>query len=393
MYLKLDPRDSDMRKDNNLVWTLIALSGPALWYLSPEFWQRYHTAWLGPLGCMLILTHFFVKFRAKELRWTGEEKKRHAEAVKTDVEDEERTQFRAGPYVISMLCRVPVYLALEKLLLPGVWRAELGGLNPISAFFMIIVVGAFDSCAEWFFHKCFMHDNLFGPPLAKTSHDRVHHRIGSGPGYLMTRDVSLTMSGVFPRLMPEGFLLIFILVFGLLKLTGTCTDVPLLTMGIVVGQAYQILYEVLHARNHAVKRSQDYGAILNAYVDEQAEHHLGHHEHPQGNYNVVHPFADRLFLTLVFIREEAKDKSVEDLGPKDIFFTKRVSKEEENSGATQLSQGRFAEFLSRVTDVTTEFWDEHSEPFTERLISEEEKAKRIRAHSISRWKERKKDAG
>jgi len=157
------------------------------------------------------------------------------------------------------------------------------------------------SVCEWLLHRFVMHRSLFKFDYAYVAHTKVHHHIykydetyhaqegDDGKKIPMAWWNGLVIAGLSS--LPIG------LIFGWY---GFC-------LNYVVSMCYYGVYETIHWYMHLPRqRKVEYWDIFRKLNG----HHLLHHRYMTKNFNVVLPFADALFGTLL-IRSPIKFKQAE----------------------------------------------------------------------------------
>lgn len=145
------------------------------------------------------------------------------------------------------------------------------------------------SVCEWILHKYVMHKPFFGFEYPYKAHARIHHVVfKSDDSYqLQNENDKLTI----PMAWWNG------LVIALLS------SLPLLIIGYklfiinyIVAICYYGVYETLHWYMHLPKKRK---IEYNMWYRKLNGHHILHHRYMNKNFNVVLPFADLIFGTLL----------------------------------------------------------------------------------------------
>lgn len=175
-------------------------------------------------------------------------------------------------------------------------------MSIVATFFLILTLGLlYASVAEWTLHKRLMHSWVRWFAYPYRTHTLVHHK-------LYRADASYHLHGPLedtkiPMAWWNGAALVF---FGMIPLeviaallwhfAGRAEAITVIATGLFVSAAYYVAYERLHWCMHVPKdrwiESTRAFRALNA-------HHLLHHQYQWKNFNVVFPFADWLFGTLL----------------------------------------------------------------------------------------------
>lgn len=154
---------------------------------------------------------------------------------------------------------------------------------------LIVVCVLWCSICEWLLHRFLMHKPFLGFRYAYNAHHKVHHVIFKADNsyHLQLQEDKNTI----PMAWWNG------LVISLLS------SLPLLVFGwkmfvlnYIVAMCYYGVYEFLHWCMHLPKRRN---VEYRTWYRKLNGHHILHHRYTNKNFNVVLPFADWLFGTLL----------------------------------------------------------------------------------------------
>ena len=145
------------------------------------------------------------------------------------------------------------------------------------------------SICEWLLHRYIMHKPLFGFQYSYKAHTKVHHNIFKyDESYHLQKEED---KNTIPMAWWNGIVI------------ATLAGLPMLVFGykvftltFVVALCYYSVYEFIHWCMHLPKRR---GVEYRWWYIKLNGHHLLHHRYMNKNYNVVLPFADWLFGTLL----------------------------------------------------------------------------------------------
>jgi len=156
-------------------------------------------------------------------------------------------------------------------------------------FLTILLLILWCSIFEWLLHKYLMHKSLFKFEYAYKAHTKVHHNIYK---YDETYHAQNGDDGKkIPMAWWNG---VVISLLAALPMFIFGYKIFLLTF--VVSMCYYGMYEFIHWCMHFPKsRNVEY----RLWFKKLNGHHLLHHRYMHKNYNVVLPFADWLFGTLL----------------------------------------------------------------------------------------------
>ena len=198
-------------------------------------------------------------------------------------------------------------------------------MNPIIATVLLTVIaGPFLlSLFEWTFHRYVMHRDLswFGYPYER--HAMIHHHIfRSDDSYHLQKEsdkwtIPMAWWNIFP---------LFVIVMSPVALTALLMWIlgveesvcwTLLATSSLVSIAYYGMYEYVHWCMHLPRERR---IEMSALFRRLNGHHILHHRYMvKHNFNVVFPFADWLFGTLLIRSQkpftQVKGPSVPDLQP------------------------------------------------------------------------------
>jgi len=156
---------------------------------------------------------------------------------------------------------------------------------------LLTIVGLILWCSicEWSLHRFVMHKPPFGFTYAYNAHTKVHHNIYK---YDETYHAQEGDDGKkIPMAMWNG------------PVIATLAGLPMLVFGykmfvltFVVAMCYYFCYEIIHWYMHLPKMRFVEKTNLFRKLN---GHHLLHHRYQKKNYNVVLPFADMIFGTLL----------------------------------------------------------------------------------------------
>lgn len=145
------------------------------------------------------------------------------------------------------------------------------------------------SICEWLLHRYLMHRSLLSFDYAYTAHTKVHHHIFKyDESYHCQQDSD---KKTIPMAWWNGVVISLLaalpmLIFGY--------KIALLTFA--VSYCYYGVYEFIHWCMHLPKRRN---VEYRWWFVKLNGHHLLHHRYMNKNYNVVLPFADYIFSTLL----------------------------------------------------------------------------------------------
>ena len=155
--------------------------------------------------------------------------------------------------------------------------------------FLIPVLILWCSICEWLLHRFIMHNTLFGIKYPYETHAKVHHVVFKADETYQLQKVEDKKT--IPMAWWNGVVI------------ATLSSLPLLYFGLkffllnfVIAYCYYLVYETLHWYMHLPKRR--FVEYRNWYKKLNG-HHILHHRYTNKNFNVVLPFADWLFGTLL----------------------------------------------------------------------------------------------
>jgi len=157
------------------------------------------------------------------------------------------------------------------------------------------------SVCEWLLHKYLMHRSLLSFDYAYTAHTKVHHHIFKYDDsyHLQKAEDKATI----PMAWWNGLVIAALSSFPV----GLVFGWHGFALNYVVSMCYYGVYEFIHWCMHLPKRRRveyrSWYRMLNG-------HHLLHHRYMNKNFNVVLPFADWIFGTLL-LRSPIKFKQAE----------------------------------------------------------------------------------
>ena len=135
-----------------------------------------------------------------------------------------------------------------------------------------------------------MHKPPFNFTYAYNAHTKVHHSIYKADETYHVQD------GDDGKKIPMAWWNV-IVIATLAGLPGLFLSLKLFTLTFVVSLVYYSVYETIHWYMHLPKQR---GVEYVWWFRKLNGHHLLHHRYMQKNYNVVLPFADWLFGTLLY---------------------------------------------------------------------------------------------
>jgi sterol desaturase/sphingolipid hydroxylase (fatty acid hydroxylase superfamily) len=157
------------------------------------------------------------------------------------------------------------------------------------------------SIFEWSLHKYVMHQVVGGFRYPFVTHTLIHHKLFKAdltyhiqPGIENEKITMAWWHGFVLSLI--GMIPFTVAALVIARLVGAREGYLVFVEGLCISAGYYIAYEYLHwcmhlPRNRIVERSRIF-RMLNG-------HHILHHRYMWTNYNVVFPFADMLFGTLL----------------------------------------------------------------------------------------------
>ncbi len=187
-----------------------------------------------------------------------------------------------------------------------------------------LVVGLmYASIFEWAVHRYIMHRPIGLLTYAYKMHTKIHHHVfQADESYHLKNpeDISkihmLWWSGVVVILGSSPFTLIG---FFLVYLGFVSTGWSIIVSGVVLSLGYYASYEYLHWCMHLPKERRLEKSRLFRRIN---GHHILHHKYMYKNYNVVLPFADWLFGTLILRAKrnfnQVRGPSVPDVQPQNV---------------------------------------------------------------------------
>jgi len=156
---------------------------------------------------------------------------------------------------------------------------------------LLTIVGLIMWCSvcEWALHRFVMHKPPFGFTYAYNAHTKVHHSIYK---YDETYHAQTGDDGKkIPMAKWNG-----IVISLLAGLPMFVFGYQMFILTFIVSMCYYLTYETIHWYMHLPKqRSVEYVWLYRRLNG----HHLLHHRYMNRNYNVVLPFADMIFGTLM----------------------------------------------------------------------------------------------
>ena len=165
-----------------------------------------------------------------------------------------------------------------------------------------VTIPFYGSIIEWVLHKYMMHRPWFGFRYPFERHALTHHRIFKADHTyaLVHEEDKRTIPMAWwngPTLVVLGTIPFAAIGALIVHFYSRWSAMLGMTVGAFVGLAiYYAIYEIIHWRMHLPdhRRIEEWWFFrrLNA-------HHLLHHAHMSKNFNVVFPFADWLFGTLI----------------------------------------------------------------------------------------------
>ncbi len=168
---------------------------------------------------------------------------------------------------------------------------------------LIIVSGLIIWCSicEWCLHKFVMHNPPFGFTYAYKAHTKVHHNVFKYDETYHVQnneDIKTIPMAKWNGIVISIMVGIPMLVFGY----------KMFLMAFIVSMGYYGVYEVMHWYMHLPRgrRIERMGVFRR-----MNGHHILHHRYMNKNYNVVLPFADLVFGTLM-MRSSVKFKQVKE---------------------------------------------------------------------------------
>lgn len=181
-----------------------------------------------------------------------------------------------------------------------------------------VIVLMYTSIFEWALHRYVMHRIIFGFKYAYKAHHEVHHGLFKADETYHLRDRDKKVAKTIPMAWWNGPVLIviatlpsvpFSLWFNTWSITATCA---------ITIAAYYGVYERTHWCMHLPKKRR----IMQGWWFKKLNgHHLLHHRYKGShNFNVVLPFADLIFGTLMLRAKthfaQATGHNVPDVQPK-----------------------------------------------------------------------------
>lgn len=145
------------------------------------------------------------------------------------------------------------------------------------------------SICEWMLHKYLMHDTILGFNYSYEAHAKVHHVIFKADDsyHLQKKKDKKTI----PMAWWNGVAIALLSSIPLLLL-----GVKLAILNFFVAYCYYLTYETLHWYMHLPKKRK---IEYKEWYRKLNGHHILHHRYTNNNFNVVLPFADWLFRTMV----------------------------------------------------------------------------------------------
>ena len=145
------------------------------------------------------------------------------------------------------------------------------------------------SICEWLLHKYMMHNALFGFQYPYEAHAKIHHTtFKADDTYQLQNEED---KNTIPMAWWNSFAI------------ALMASVPLIILGwkyffmnYIVAMCYYGVYETLHWCMHLPKRRK---VEYSTWYRKLNGHHILHHRYTNRNYNVVLPFADLIFGTLL----------------------------------------------------------------------------------------------
>ncbi len=145
------------------------------------------------------------------------------------------------------------------------------------------------SICEWLLHRFIMHKPSFGLRYAYNAHHKVHHVIfKADKSYHLQKKSD---KNTIPMAWWNGVVIAF-----LSSLPLTIIGWKYFFINYVVALCYYGVYETLHWYMHLPKRRK---IEYRNWYRKLNGHHILHHRYTNKNFNVVLPFADLIFGTLV----------------------------------------------------------------------------------------------
>ena len=153
----------------------------------------------------------------------------------------------------------------------------------------IFVLVLWCSICEWLLHRFVMHRPFLGIRYAYKAHHKVHHVIfKADKSYHLQKQSD---KQTIPMAWWNG-----IVISTLAGLPWLLVGVKYFILAFVVSMCYYGVYETLHWYMHLPKRRK---VEYRTWYRKLNGHHILHHRYTNRNYNVVLPFADLIFGTLM----------------------------------------------------------------------------------------------
>ena len=155
--------------------------------------------------------------------------------------------------------------------------------------FYIPVLILWCSICEWLLHRFVMHRPFLKFRYAYEAHHKIHHVIFKADEsyHLQNKSDKKTI----PMAWWNGVAIALLSSIPLLFISE-----KLFFLNLIVSYCYYLVYETLHWYMHLPKRrSVEY----RTWYRKLNGHHILHHRYTNKNFNVVLPFADWLFRTLI----------------------------------------------------------------------------------------------
>ena len=154
---------------------------------------------------------------------------------------------------------------------------------------IIILCILWCSICEWLLHRFIMHKPLFGFQYPYVAHAKVHHVIfKADKSYHLQKQSD---KQTIPMAKWNG-----VVISTLAGLPWLLVGVKYFILAFVVSMCYYGVYETLHWYMHLPRRRK---IEYRTWYRKLNGHHILHHRYTNRNYNVVLPFADLIFGTLL----------------------------------------------------------------------------------------------
>jgi hypothetical protein len=168
---------------------------------------------------------------------------------------------------------------------------------------------------EWLLHRFVMHKPILGFHYAFHAHAQVHHKIFRADESYHLKDES--DKETIPMAWWNGPVLVFLSSTPFMLGGWIFESWSIPATALILIASYYGTYEYIHWCMHLPKHRRVEFSKLFRWLN---GHHVLHHRYPKKNFNVVCPFADLVFGTLLLLSpkpfEQVRGPSVPDVQPK-----------------------------------------------------------------------------